>query len=274
MGRGLRGAAMEVESRRYVRFEWKPRRVVHAHIVCAYGSHPLAHRMTSNVSPPVLVSAGEAGELVLALNRPERRNALDIATVQLLRSTLREADCVAIVLCSATPGMFCAGADLSIPDDERSEVSRELYALYGEMLTAAVPVIAAIDGPAVGGGAQLAVAADLRVASSRSWIRFVGPGHGLAVGAWALPSLVGRGMALELCLSARRVDGTTAREIGLVDRLADDPLASASELAHDWSGLDRDAVRRVKEIVGLSTQLAAALEAERRGNNSWQGATG
>ena len=75
------------------------------------------------------------------------------------------------------------------------------------MLASPVIIIASIHGAAVGAGAQLAVASDLRIGSPPARFRFAGPGHGLAVGAWGLPSLVGRGRAAEICLSMRWVGG-------------------------------------------------------------------
>ena len=132
--------------------------------------------------------------------------------------------------------------------------------------------MAAIDGPAVGGGAQLAVACDVRVAGPEARVRFVGPGHGLAVGAWALPSLVGRGRAMELCLSMRWVDAQEALAIGLVDRRADDADAEALALAEQIAGLDAPAVARVKQVVGTAAGRDAALAEEAEGNRgAWSG---
>jgi enoyl-CoA hydratase/carnithine racemase len=229
--------------------------------------------VTLQSQAPLLVEQGRAGELTIGLNRPARKNAIDLETVQALRATLADVQASVVVLCSTSPGIFCAGADVKIDDSERAEVSRSLYALYQDMLAAPVPIVAALDGAAVGGGAQLAVACDLRIASSRAWIQFVGPGHGLAVGAWALPSLVGRGRALDLCLSARRVTATEAHQIGLVDRIAEDPLAAARALAAEWAGLDASAVAAVKAIIGLAAERRAALELEASGNLAWEGRT-
>lgn len=214
------------------------------------------------------------GVRTLSLDRPARRNALDLATVRTLRAQLSRPGARAIVLASTTEAIFCAGADLSIDPGERAEVSRELYALYEEIAAAPLPVLAALGGAAVGGGAQLAVAADLRVAGPAAWIRFVGPGHGLAVGAWALPSLVGRGRAIDLCLSGRRVHAEEAHAIGLVERLADEPLGVAQTLAAEWAAHDPDAVARVKAIAGSGLPRAEALAREAEGNASWEGATG
>jgi enoyl-CoA hydratase/carnithine racemase len=169
--------------------------------------------------------------------------------------------------------MFCAGADLMVADSERARVSRELYALYGEMVALPRPLVAALHGAAVGGGAQLAVACDLRIASPAASVRFVGPAHGLAVGAWALPSLVGRGRALDLCLTGRFVDAEEALSMGLIDRLAADPDAAAHELAARLASLDAGAVARVKAIVAraVADGPGPALAAESEGNARWTG---
>ncbi|WP_242188187.1 enoyl-CoA hydratase/isomerase family protein [Saccharopolyspora soli] len=207
--------------------------------------------------------------VVLALDRPDVHNALDAALVDALHEQIAEiaADeqVRAVVLGSSTPGKFCAGADLTVPDEERRKISDDLYALYERMLRLPVPVIAAVDGAAVGGGAQLALTADVRLGSSRARFRFVGPGHGLSVGPWALPSTVGR-RALELVLSQRFIDAEEAVAIGLLDRLAEDPLRTATALAGSVVQLDRDAVRRAKQQVVADERLLARLAEERSAN--------
>ena len=224
---------------------------------------------------PLLIDARD--EIVtLSLNRPERRNAVDAGLVGRLRAALKaHGGARAIVLRSAHEGMFCSGADLGVPDEERAEVSRELYALYAQMTEVPAPLVAALDGPAVGGGAQLAVACDLRVAGPAASVRFLGPGHGVAVGAWALPSLVGRGRALDLCLTGRTVQREEALAIGLVDRLAGDASAAAAELAVALAGLERDAVARVKAVAAraVADGARAALSLEAEGNARWRGGT-
>lgn len=211
------------------------------------------------------------GVLALRLDRPERRNALDGPLVAALQDALTDDAARAVVIASADPRSFCAGADLAIGDDDRARLSDALYALYEQIVRLPAVVIAAIGGPAVGGGAQLAIAADLRVAGTDARFRFAGPGHGLAVGAWALPSLVGRGRAMDLCLSMRTVGAAEAHAIGLVDRLADDPAATALALAAEFAALDGEAVSRVKAIAREATGLVAALALERQGNRPWSG---
>ena len=126
----------------------------------------------------------------------------------------------------------------------------------------------------MGGGAQLAIAGDLRIGTPATRIRFAGPGHGLSVGAWGLPSLVGRGRALDLCLAMREVGAEEALAIGLLDRVVADADTVAIELATAFAALDANAVGRVKSTVRDVTGLLAALEAEREGNRvNWSGST-
>jgi enoyl-CoA hydratase len=220
----------------------------------------------------LVVERPHEGVLALWLNRPEKRNALDGALVGALIDALDGATEAVVVLGSRDPRCFCAGADLSIPDADRAGVSDRLYELYRRMVLLPAPIVAAVDGPAVGGGAQLALAADLRVAGPSARLRFPGPGHGLAVGAWGLPSLVGRGRALDLCLTMREVGAEEAIEIGLVDRIADDAAAAALELAAAIAKLDQPAVARVKDVARIASGALEALERERAENRAaWSG---
>lgn len=224
-----------------------------------------------NGAPSVLlVDRPGEGVLRLQLNRPAQHNAVNAELLTALRAALTRPEAQAIVLGSATAGQFCSGADVTIGDAKRAAVSDGLYELYREIAALEVPVLAAISGPAVGGGAQIAVACDLRVAAPDAWFRFVGPDHGLAVGAWALPSLVGRGRATDLCLTGRRVDADEGLRIGLVDRVAEDAGAAALALGTELARLDASAVARVKALVAGDRERA--LDAEARGNHGWSGA--
>jgi enoyl-CoA hydratase len=212
------------------------------------------------------------GVLRLRLDRPERRNALDRAVLEELLDAFAAPEDQVVVLGSTTPEAFCAGADLKIPDAERATVSDLLYELYGRMTSCDAIVVAALDGPAVGGGAQLAIAADLRVASARARIQVAGPGHGLAVAAWALPSLVGRGRAMDLCLTMRAVAADEALAIGLVDRVVRDAAAGALDLGVELARLDADAAARVKHVAWGAARALDALASERAGNRAaWSG---
>jgi enoyl-CoA hydratase len=223
-------------------------------------------------SPPLIVDEPRPGVARLLLNRPERHNALDRALVDALHAALDAARARVFLLGSAARGQFCGGADTSLADAERAAVSDELYRLYARILALRQPVIAALDGPAVGGGLQLAIASDLRIAAPGAWLQARGPGHGLAVAAWGLPTLVGRGRALDLCLSERRVKSDEALGIGLVDRIEDDPHAAAVELAAEFASLDPDAVARVKSVIARAADPVAALTEEASGNRGWTGA--
>jgi enoyl-CoA hydratase/carnithine racemase len=211
------------------------------------------------------------GVLRLRMDRPAKRNAVDRELAEALLEAFDQPDAAVVVLGSTGPEAFCAGLDLSLEAPERAAVSDLLYELYERMLTSPAPVVAAIAGPAIGGGAQLAIASDLRVAGPNARIRFAGAGHGLAVGAWGLGSLVGRGRAMDLCLSIREVSADEAAAIGLVDRVADGPDAAALRLATQVTRLDRAAVARVKRLVA-SDELLEALRRERRENAAaWSG---
>ena len=222
--------------------------------------------------PAVLaVEEQPSGVVALWLSRPESRNALDPALVRALTDQFRRADARAFVLGSTAPRCFCAGADLRLKDAERAEVSQRLYELYGAMIATAAPIVVAVEGPAVGGGAQLALAGDIRIGSPSARFRFPGPGHGLSVGPWGLTSVVGRGRALEICLTMRDVEAHEALAMGLLNRIEDDPRAVALALAEAFARLDPGAVARTKEIVRRASRLDAALELERGGNAAWSG---
>jgi enoyl-CoA hydratase/carnithine racemase len=133
---------------------------------------------------------GAPAGLRLLLDAPRRRNALTMETVDQLHRALEEQPGRTVLLGSSTPDIFSAGADLGVDDVTRARLSDRLHECYESMVTRPGIVIAIVEGPAVGGGAQLAMAADMRVCAPGARWRWVGPGHGLAVGAWILPDLL------------------------------------------------------------------------------------
>ncbi len=218
--------------------------------------------------PSVLVDSGPAGYLRVLLARPGRRNALDAGMTQALLDLFHSQRTAPVLLASAAPGMFCAGADLTVPDAERAEVSDLLYQCYEVMITRPGPVIAVVDGPAVGGGAQLAGACDLRIAGPRARFRWAGPpGWGLAVGAWLLPGLIGRGAALDLTMTGRWVDAAEALALGLVSRVDDDPGPVAAALAGEFAAAGPASSGRIK-LIAAGSGLLGQLRAERAANRS------
>jgi enoyl-CoA hydratase/carnithine racemase len=215
----------------------------------------------------------QSGYLRVRLARPERRNALDGGMTRALLDIVRADPAVPVLIESTDPAAFCAGADLTVPDRERAEVSDLLYQCYEAMVTRPGPVIAVVEGPAVGGGAQLAGAADLRIAGPRGRFRWVGPpGRDLAVGAWLLPDLIGRGAALELTLTGRWVEAAEAQQLGLVNLVVDDPGKVAAKLARGLLSRGAGAAGNVK-LIASAGGLLERLRAEREANRAaWGGA--
>ena len=226
----------------------------------------------SGKTEELLTDRPASGILRLRLNRPDRLNALNTPLVNALITAFESVEERAVILGSSTPQAFCSGADLDLEDAERARTSDLLYELYEKMVKLPVPIVVALDGHAVGGGAQLAIAGDLRIAGPETKIRVARPGHGLAVAAWGLPSLVGRGRAMDLCLTMRSVGAEEALAIGLVDRIEQVPDEAAVDLASALARLDPDAVGRVKRIVTEASGYFDALREERSGNReSWSG---
>ena len=178
------------------------------------------------------VEQREAVALV-TIDRPDRRNALDVTHCEeLLDAAVRvgEGDARVLVLTGAE-GHFCAGADLSTVEDEA--FVRTLRRLLLGLTELPLPVIAAVDGAALGAGTQLAVACDLRVATPIARFGIPAAKLGLMVDHWTvqrLALLAGHGPARAMLLAAEEVDGESAHRLGLVQRLGgcDDAL--------DWAG--------------------------------------
>lgn len=177
---------------------------------------------------------GDVG--VITLRRPERRNALDLEHCDALREAVdgATADGVRAVVITGEGTSFCAGADLGGVYGE--EFRRSLYAALGAILETPVPVIAAVNGPAIGAGTQLAIACDLRVVSESALFGVPTARNGLAVDVWTVRRLVelcGGAVARATMIGAEMIDASRARTAGLVDRDGDldGALAWAGELA-------------------------------------------
>ena len=173
---------------------------------------------------------------LLTLNRPERRNAVDIASLQLIREAQVEAEqrkVRALVLTGAAPA-FCAGADLA---GVREEVFHEALSEVLRGFTQLPCVtIAAIDGPALGAGAQLVVACDVRVATPTSVIGVPAAKLGLVVNHWTIERIVRElswPVARNMLLTASNYSAEELSRMGSIQRLGtlDDALAWASDIA-------------------------------------------
>ena len=177
---------------------------------------------------------------IVTLDRPERRNAVDHTTLLELRDVqarlLADAPAsVRTVVLTGSPPAFCAGADLS--GVEEGEFARELNAVLRGFGALPVPVIAAIDGPALGAGTQLVVATDLRVATPTSVFGIPAARLGLAVDEWTVRRLAMEftpAVARAMLVAAETSTGEELHRLGAVHRLGD--LAAAVEWAEQ---LDR-----------------------------------
>jgi enoyl-CoA hydratase len=174
--------------------------------------------------------------LVVTIDRPERRNALDQDAIAGLSSVLREAErsLPRVLVLTGAGGHFCSGADLSTVADH------DVVAALGEVLrglrAAPFPTMAAVEGFALGAGTQLALACDLRIASADAAFGVPAARLGLMVDQWTvrrLVGLVGQSCARYLLLSTDRITGERAHELGFVHRLGDtaDGIAWAGELS-------------------------------------------
>src|SRR6201988_3932506 len=187
----------------------------------------------------------EQSVLEIVLNRPPA-NALGLPIIDGLNIGLDAADALpakVIVVSSALPGFFAAGADIK----HMSSVDAGSFGAYGDALRGAVErlaahpavSVAAVDGLALGGGLELAMACSLRVAGSSARLGLPEVKLGLIPGAGGtqrLPRLVGRGRALDIMLTGREVEADEAFWIGLIDRLAEPgetARAAAWQLAHE-----------------------------------------
>jgi Enoyl-CoA hydratase/carnithine racemase len=193
------------------------------------------------------------GVLLLGLDRPDKRNALDEAMVDEIDAVLRDAsreEPAVLVVHSTTPGMFVSGADIGeLIERDADAALRSINAgLFDRLEAHRWPTITAIDGAAFGGGCELALACDLRVASPNA--RFAQPelNLGILAGAganWRLPALVGIGMARRMLYTGEIVDADTALTSGLVDAVhpTDELLTEAIALAErigqrSWRALE------------------------------------
>lgn len=173
---------------------------------------------------------------VVTLDRPERRNALDRTMLdQLARALGAAAERRArVVVLTGAEGTFCAGADLTAIDDEG--FSAALQAVLQGLTEFPACTLAAVDGAALGAGAQLALFCDLRVATSASRFAIPAARLGLVVDVETVQRLValaGGATARAILLAAEEIPGDMARSIGLVQRIGDLPaaLAWATEIA-------------------------------------------
>jgi enoyl-CoA hydratase/carnithine racemase len=189
--------------------------------------------------------------MTIELQRPERRNALNSQLVDELREAVLKAgdgSTRAIVL-TGQGTVFCAGADLS-GDAFAADYPDRLIELHKVLDAAPIPVIGAINGPAIGAGLQLAMQCDLRVVDPSAFFQFPTSKYGLALDNWSirrLSSLVGHGRARAMLLSAEKLSAETALQTGMANRLG--TLEDAQAWADEIAGLAPLAIQHAKRVL-------------------------
>ncbi|WP_063012658.1 enoyl-CoA hydratase [Nocardia kruczakiae] len=227
----------------------------------------------------VLVEKPRPQIALVTLNRPERMNAMAFDVMIPLRETLESVaadnDVRVVVLTGAGHG-FCSGADLQgagrVPNVEgltRTTVARRSMDLLDNVMTTLrrmhQPVIAAINGAAIGGGFCLSMATDIRIASEHAYFRAAGINNGLTSAelgiSYLLPRAIGASRAFEIMLSGRDIDAAEAERIGLVSRTvaADKLLDTCYELAERIIGYSRVGTELTKRML-WSGMEAGSLE--------------
>jgi enoyl-CoA hydratase/carnithine racemase len=226
----------------------------------------------------------DGGVAVVRLDRPEKLNALDgrmFAGIVEAGEALKSRPDVRAVVLTGSGGGFCAGLDFSVfqgmagepaaarpdgepdaattaagiftTDDRITHLGQQTAWVWQEV---PVPVIAAVSGPCLGGGLQIAMGADVRIVAPDAKLSVLEMRWGLIpdmTGTWFLPRLVGEAMARELTYTGRMISGDEAARIGLASRTAADPLAEATALAREIAGKSPAAVRRAKALLSAST---------------------
>jgi 2-(1,2-epoxy-1,2-dihydrophenyl)acetyl-CoA isomerase len=223
----------------------------------------------------VLVEIGQ-GVATVTLNRPEKLNAFDRALCDELVEALAlvsQSAGVRVIVITGAGRAFCAGADLAALGADGTALVAAGKTVVVAIRTAPQPVLAAVNGPAAGGGANLALACDYRIASHQASIGQVFGKLGLVPdwgGTYFLPRLVGTAKALELVWSARMVAAPEALALGLFDRVVPPAtlLSEARALAATWAAQPAGAVRRAKAAVyqsgGSSLRSMLDLEIEQQ----------
>ena len=222
----------------------------------------------------------------VTLARPDKHNALDHAMFDGILAAAEhvslEPGVRAVVLHGDGPS-FCSGLDLASIMSSGNGLDGSLDALDGpvpnrfqrvayDWVTLPVPVIAAVHGNCLGGGLQIALGADIRIAAPDARLSVMEAKWGLIPDmslTQTLPRLVGIDVAKELVYTARVLSGEDALRLGVVTRVADDPLAAAHELAREIAGRSPDAIRSAKRLIdeswGRPGEVGLALEAELQG---------
>lgn len=236
-------------------------------------------------SDRISVSIDERGVADVRLNRPDKMNALDGAMFQALvdrSDELAKNSALRCVVLSGEGRSFCAGLDFSSfqgmadRDGAREDSTTDAGAItnpvegrithHGQQAVYGwtelpVPVIAAVHGHALGGGIQLALGADIRIAAPDTKMSVLEIRWGLIpdmTGSQALINLVGLDVAKDLTFSGRMVGADEAKELGLVTHIAEDPRRVALEMAAEIAGKSPHAIRAAKRLLNSAGKVSTA----------------
>jgi crotonobetainyl-CoA hydratase len=228
---------------------------------------------------PLVLEERHGHVLLLTLNRPERHNALSAALTEQLEDALERAEAdVAVrvlVLTGAGSRAFCAGGDmLELSGAEPTSRSASTPPRGTNRLhSTPLPVIAAINGYCYGGGARLATACDILLASETATFRLPGAEYGLVVAAATLPRLIGAARTKELIFTAKKFGAAEALAWGLVNYVypPEELLPAALAMAETIAAHSVEAVRASKRVIDMATLIEAALDGEDEANRALRG---
>jgi 2-(1,2-epoxy-1,2-dihydrophenyl)acetyl-CoA isomerase len=217
----------------------------------------------------------------IRLNRPEKMNAIGAVTRQQLGEAIKQAerdDAVRVVVLTGTGRAFCSGADVTemvggggmrSPEDVGNVLRNEYMPMLTRLRMMPKPVIAAMNGPAVGIGASYALACDIRIAVPEAYILEAFVNIGLAPDggvSWLLPRMAGTGVAYEMFFSGKPLQAADAHRLGVVNRMvpAERLEAEVTELANHLASQPRGAMAAAKRAVNhaLESNYEDALEFE------------
>ncbi|WP_350302524.1 enoyl-CoA hydratase [Peribacillus frigoritolerans] len=226
----------------------------------------------------VEISHEEKGIALVTLNRPDAANALSTELLHCLVEVLEElksdSNLRTVIITGSGEKAFCAGADLKERAGMNEDKVRETVKLIGDTITAVenlpVPVIAAINGSAFGGGLELALACDIRIASETAKVGLTETSLGIIPGAGGtqrLPRIVGMPTAKELIYTARRLDAKTANALKIISHVYSPQhlLEEAKKLAKEIAVNAPLALRAAKAAInqGAETDLKSGLQIEK-----------
>jgi 2-(1,2-epoxy-1,2-dihydrophenyl)acetyl-CoA isomerase len=225
----------------------------------------------------------EGGVGWIRLNRPEKMNAIGAVTRKQLGDAIKQAerdDAVRVVVLIGSGRAFCSGADVTemaqsggggmrTPEDVGNVLRNEYMPMLTRLRTMPKPVIAALNGPAVGIGASYALACDIRIAVPEAYLLEAFINIGLAPDggvSWLLPRLVGTGVAYEMFFTGKPLQAADAHRLGVINRLvpAEKLEAEVRELANHLASQPRQAMAAAKRAVNhaLESSYEEALEFE------------